>query len=73
MTLAGWKFSDCSAPTFWGITMVKLPLELVDGADVEVMVVEVVVLVEVLGAVEVLLEVEVVEVPVVVLLDVVDV
>lgn len=75
VALAGEKSSDWSAPTFCGITMVKLPAELVDGADVEVIVVEVVVLVDVLGAVVLLVEVEVVLVGVLldVVVDVVDV
>jgi hypothetical protein len=62
VTLAGEKFSDWSAPTFWGMTIVTAPPE---GAEVAVVEVEVGVLVEVdvivlVVEVGVLVEVEVV-------------
>jgi len=43
VTLAGEKFSDWSAPTFWGMTMVTAPPE---GAAVDVDVVDVLVMVD---------------------------
>jgi hypothetical protein len=46
VTLAGWKFSDWSEPTFWGMTMVSAPPEA--GAELDTaVVVEVGVLVDV--------------------------
>jgi hypothetical protein len=53
VTLAGWKFSDWSVPTFWGMTMVTAPPEA--GAELDTAVVVelgVVVLVAVVTAAE---------------------